>query len=61
MSSEERHFLLSMKQGDPDWLCLGIDQLCEFPALQWKLRNIRQMELGKRVEALGSLRAVLEQ
>jgi len=61
LSSEERHFLLSMKQGEPDWQCLGIDRLSEFPALQWKLRNIRQMETGKRAEALGNLRAALEQ
>jgi hypothetical protein len=61
MSSEERHFLLSMKQGDPDWNCLGIDRLCEFPTLQWKLINIRKMESCKREEALDNLRAVLEQ
>ena len=60
LSSEERHFLLSMKQGDPDWHSLGIDRLSEFPALQWKLRNIRLMEPSKRAEAVANLRAVLE-
>ncbi len=61
LSDEEREFLLSMKQGEPDWHCLGIERLSEFPALQWKLRNIRKMEPSKRAEALGNLRAVLEQ
>jgi predicted nucleotidyltransferase component of viral defense system len=61
LTAEERHFLLSMKQGDPDWQSLGVNCLNEFPSLQWKLRNIRQMESSKRAEALGNLRAVLEQ
>jgi predicted nucleotidyltransferase component of viral defense system len=61
LSSDERHFLLSLKQGEPDWDCLGIKHLSEFPALQWKLRNIRKMENRKRDEAFNNLRAILEQ
>ena len=61
LSFEERQFLLSMKRGDPDWHCLGVKRLSEFPALQWKLRNIRQMKPGKRAEAFDNLRATLEQ
>lgn len=48
-----------MKQGEPEWHVLGIAQLRELPALQWKLQNIRRMEPGKRKTALGKLQEVL--
>lgn len=59
LDKDEKHFLLSMKQGEPDWDVLRIAHLKELPALQWKLKNIRQMEKRKRVDALEKLQRVL--
>ena len=60
-TAEERHFLLSMKSGDPDWHVLGIEGLESMPALQWKLLNIRKMDARKRDEQLKTLKELLGQ
>ncbi len=59
MTENEKKFLLSIKQGEPDWTLMpmtGIDQL---PAIQWKLINIRKMEKKKQKESLEKLQAAL--
>ena len=55
-----KRFLLSMKQGEPDWDVLGIPHLRNLPALQWKLQNVRRMDAAKRAKMLEKLRRVLE-
>ncbi len=55
----EKDFLLSLKQGEPQWELLGIEHLDRLPALQWKLINIRKMDRAKRLEALKRLSEVL--
>ncbi len=60
LTENERKFLLSIKQGEPDWDQLpysGIDQL---PAIQWKLHNIRQMSVRAHNVALARLRDLLQ-
>jgi len=59
LDDEEREFLLSMKRGEPEWGLLGLARLEEFPALQWKLINIRKMDVRKRKESLHQLRRAL--
>ena len=59
LDGDEKTFLLSMKQGDPDWNLLCIDNLEQLPALQWKLLNIRKMDARKRDEQLGALKDLL--
>jgi predicted nucleotidyltransferase component of viral defense system len=56
---DEKRFLVSMKQGEPEWDVLDIAHLRELPALQWKLQNIRRMEPGKRKSASGKLQEAL--
>ena len=60
LDDEEKAFLLSMKQGEPDWDVLGIDHLARLPGLQWKLMNIRKMDTKKRTAALETLKRVLD-
>ena len=60
LDADEKWFLLSMKQGKPNWDVLGIPHLRDLPALQWKLQNIRRMNADKRVMMLEKLRRVLE-
>lgn len=59
LTDNQRRFLLSMKAGEPEWGLLGIEGVERLPALQWKLRNIRGMDAGKRAEALDKLKRVL--
>lgn len=60
LSANERNFLLSMKQGEPDYSLLPFQNIEQFPALQWKLINIKKMDAGKHSIMLSKLRAVLE-
>ena len=60
LSAEDRQFLLSIKEGNPDWTALGIKNLDQLPGLQWKIANIRKMTATKRQDALEKLKAVLD-
>jgi len=60
LTSSERDFLLSIKEGEPRWHSLGIPGVEALPAIQWKLENIRRMDPKKHAQALDKLRRVLE-
>jgi hypothetical protein len=60
LTDNERRFLLSVKQGEPDWSSLPFEGLDRWPAIQWKLHNIRQMGARNHKKALDRLRDVLE-
>lgn len=59
LTVSEKHFLLSVKEGMPDWPLLGLDGVERLPAVQWKLKNIGKMAPGKRIEQFGKLREKL--
>lgn len=59
MTANEKNFLLSMKQGQPDWSLMPVAGIDQLPAIRWKLINIRKMKAGKRTEALEKLQTVL--
>lgn len=60
LTDSERRFLLSIKQDEPDWSLLPFEGLDRWPAIQWKLHNIRQMSARNHKRALDRLRDVLE-
>jgi len=55
LDDDEKQFLISIKRGEPDWDRLGIKHLTQMPAIQWKLINIRKMDLAKHKKALDQL------
>lgn len=59
LTSSERQFLVSLKEGNPNWDLMGIPHLATLPAIQWKLANIRKMPKKKHAEDLEKLRKVL--
>jgi predicted nucleotidyltransferase component of viral defense system len=44
LNEKDRIFLLSLKQGTPDWKLIDIPELRELPAVSWKLENIRKLK-----------------
>ncbi len=60
LTENERHFLLSIKTGTPEWSRLPIEHLDQLPALQWKLRNIGKMDSAKQHQAMDELKRVLK-
>lgn len=59
MTQEERLFIISVKEGNPQWDLLGIPGIENLPGVQWKLQNIRRMTPMRHKEALRKLRDYL--
>ena len=59
LTDKERHFLMSIKSGVPDWSLMDIQNIEQLPAIQWKLRNIENMDEKKQQEAIEKLKKVL--
>lgn len=47
LTQAERKFLLSMKNGRPEWELLSIPNIDRLPALQWKIKNILRLRENK--------------
>jgi predicted nucleotidyltransferase component of viral defense system len=60
LTQAERHFLFSVKQGEPEWELLDLPGIDRLPALQWKLANIRRMDKAKKALMLEKLKKVLK-
>jgi len=60
LTEKERQFLLSIKQGEPDWNLTDLPHVQELPAIQWKLHNIQKMDAKKKLVLVGALKEVLE-
>ncbi|MGF7229921.1 nucleotidyl transferase AbiEii/AbiGii toxin family protein [Arachidicoccus sp.] len=62
MTDNERNFLLSFKGRNPNWDLLGlenIDEVSNLPSVQWKLMNLKNMDIVKHTKALDKLKTVL--
>ncbi len=57
---EDRAFLVSVKQGEPDYSLAPHPRLQDLPAFQWKLLNIQNMNTRKHKLALDKLKSVLD-
>ncbi len=56
LTGTERKFILSVKEGSPDWKLLGLPGVDKLPAIQWKLQNIAKMSPAKHREQLCKLK-----
>lgn len=59
LTREERRFLLSFKEGNPVWEMLGVEDADKLPAVQWKLANLKRMDIEKHSRSVEALRKVL--
>ncbi|MCG8464641.1 MAG: nucleotidyl transferase AbiEii/AbiGii toxin family protein, partial [Xanthomonadales bacterium] len=61
-TEQDRAFLLSFKQGEPDWDLFDHPTIAHLPAVQWKLLNIKRLakNKGKHGALLNKLRDVLD-
>jgi predicted nucleotidyltransferase component of viral defense system len=55
LSDSEKEFILSFKKGEPKWELFPIEKAQHFPAIKWKLHNIRSMDPKSRMAALSKL------
>ncbi len=59
MPEAHRHFLLGFKRGEPDWDLIGIADVQNLPAVQWKQRNLDKLPADKRRELTDALEKIL--
>jgi hypothetical protein len=55
ITDNDVRFLLSFKQGTPDWSLLSIQGADQLPAVMWKLANIQRMVFEKHAKFLRAL------
>ncbi|WCN11156.1 nucleotidyl transferase AbiEii/AbiGii toxin family protein [Marinomonas mediterranea] len=62
-TKEDRAFLLSFKQGNPDWTLFDYPDAANLPAIRWKLQNLDKLakNQAKHKEQLAKLEAVLDE
>ena len=60
-TEKDHKFLLSFKQGTPDWSLFDYPNVAELPAIRWKLQNITKLTKNKdkHAEQLSKLETVL--
>ncbi|MBR9881251.1 MAG: nucleotidyl transferase AbiEii/AbiGii toxin family protein [Gammaproteobacteria bacterium] len=54
-TDDDVRFLLSFKQGEPDWSLFPIAGVDQLPAVMWKLANIQRMVLEKHATSFRAL------
>lgn len=59
LTIRERQFIVSVKEGMPQWDMIGLEGVQNLPAVQWKLLNIGRMAPAKHQQALRKLRDYL--
>ncbi|MBB3141488.1 nucleotidyl transferase AbiEii/AbiGii toxin family protein [Halomonas organivorans] len=59
MTEEDVRFLMSFKQGAPDWSLLPLRGVERLPAVRWKLANIQRMGADKHRQSLALLEQAL--
>jgi hypothetical protein len=60
LSDKGKKFLLTLKTGDPDWELIDYMDAKSFPAINWKLQNLKKINKSKRQSQLLKLQAALE-
>ena len=59
LTHDERMFLLTFKNRDPDWSPLGLSGVDKLPAVRWKLQNLAKMQEAKHTAARQQLKEIL--
>jgi predicted nucleotidyltransferase component of viral defense system len=60
LTQEERQFLISIKQGVPNFELMPFKNLNQLPSLKWKLMNIQKMQKAKHQQMLDKLKTTLQ-
>jgi predicted nucleotidyltransferase component of viral defense system len=59
LTEEQKRFILSFKNGTPEWELSGIDGIENYPSVRWKLFNLERMSNEKHAEAYKKLEEYL--
>jgi predicted nucleotidyltransferase component of viral defense system len=60
LTEQDKAFLLSFKEGNPDWSLIDIPNLAAMPAVQWKLQHIQALRQSDPDRHAGLLKTLAE-
>ena len=60
LTIQEKQFIVSVKEGMPQWDLIGIEGVENLPAVKWKLLNISRMSPAKHKRSIQKLRDFLK-
>lgn len=60
LTTPEKQFIVTVKEGRPQWDLIGIEGIENLPAVRWKLLNIGRMSPSKHRKAIHKLRDYLK-
>ncbi len=60
LTASQKQFLVSIKEGTPEWEALGVEGIEKLPALRWKVLNVKKMAKDKREGELRKLKSALD-
>lgn len=60
ITTDEKKFLISLQQGNPEWSLLGVPNVEKFPGIQWKLLNVRKIAKEKNEKLIEKLQSTLK-
>lgn len=60
LTDDEKAFLLSFKNRNPDWHLLGLENVSELPAIRWRQINLAKMDDDRHADAYQKLKEALE-
>lgn len=61
LNEKDKIFLLSVKNGTPNWSIFAYPEVANLPAIQWKMHNISQMQSKKKDLSFTKLERILQQ
>jgi len=59
LTDDQKNFILSFKNLKPEWELSGIEEIENYPSVQWKLMNLNKMDNKKHKDAYNKLRGYL--
>ena len=59
LTIQEKQFIVSVKEGIPQWDLMGMEGIENLPAVKWKLLNIGKMNPSKHKKSVRKLRDYL--
>jgi len=63
LTPEEKQFLLSFKNKQPEWSLLGlpnVEEIAQLPSVKWKILNLKKMEVARHQLLYEKLTAILQ-
>jgi len=60
LDEDDKRFLISFKEGNPDWIIGSFHEFVDYPSVRWKLQNILTLRSNNPVKHQLQLNALMQ-